>query len=42
MGFSIAVRDVDENGVEQHRVIWAGDDADYRSTSDYGLLLLTQ
>ena len=42
MGFSIAVRDVDENGLELHRVIWAGDDADYRNTTGYGLLLLTR
>jgi hypothetical protein len=42
MGFSLAVRDVNENGIEQHRVIWAGDDADYKDTSGYGLLLLAQ
>jgi hypothetical protein len=42
MGFSIAARDVDKNGVELHRVLWAGDDTDYRDTSGYGLLLLTQ
>jgi hypothetical protein len=41
LGFSMALRDVDANGVEQSRVIWAGDDSDYKDTSRYGSLLLT-
>ena len=40
LGFSIAVRDVDSNGGELRRIIWAGDDGDYKDTSGYGSLLL--
>ena len=42
LGFSMAIRDMDDNGTQQHRVIWAGDETDYRDTSGYGVLLLTK
>lgn len=41
MGFSVSVRDTDAVGNDLRRVIWTGDNDNYRVTRNYGTLLLT-
>ena len=40
MGFDLTIRDVDKEHMELRRVIWAGNNDDWKYTDHYGTLVL--